>query len=45
MLSSIQKYFVRCAQPVNRQCCGDIGFLLDFHHDVDRLRIDTEVHC
>ena len=23
--------------------CADIGFLLDFHHYVDRLRIDYEV--
>ena len=23
--------------------CGDIGFLLGFYRDVDRLRIDTEV--
>ena len=25
------------------RCRGDIGFLLDFHGDVERLRIDTEV--
>ena len=23
--------------------CGDIGFLLGFHRDVERLRIETEV--
>ena len=28
---------------VGTRYCGDIDFLLDFHRDVDRLRIDTEV--
>ena len=25
------------------QHCGDIGFLLDLHRDIDRLHIKTEV--
>ena len=29
--------------PVGTRYCGDIGFLLDFHRDVDRLRIDIDV--
>ena len=29
--------------PVDTRYCGDIGFLLGFHRDVDRLRIDIEV--
>ena len=29
--------------PVGTRYCGDIGFLLDFHRDVDRLRTDIEV--
>ena len=29
--------------PVGTQYCGDIGFLLDLHCDVDRLRIEIEV--
>ena len=28
---------------VGTRYCGDIGFLLDFHRDVDRVCIDTEV--
>ena len=27
--------------PMGTRYCGDIGFLLDFHLDVDRLRIDA----
>ena len=33
----------RCPSPVNTRYCGDIGFPLDFHRDVDRLLIGTEV--
>ena len=29
--------------PVGTRYCGDIGFLLDLHRDIDRLRIETEV--
>ena len=29
--------------PVGTRYCGDIGFLLGFHRDVERLRIETEV--
>ena len=29
--------------PVGTQYCGDIGFLLDLHCDVDRLRFEIEV--
>ena len=30
-------------RPVYTRHCGDIGFLLDFHCDLDRLHIDIEV--
>ena len=29
--------------PVGTRFCGDIGFLLDFHCNIDRLRIEIEV--
>ena len=29
--------------PVDTPYWGDIGFLLDLHHDIDRLRIVIEV--
>ena len=29
--------------PVGTRYCGDIGFLLGFHRDVERLRIEIEV--
>ena len=29
--------------PVGARCCGNIGFLLDFHRDVDHLHIEIEV--
>ena len=29
--------------PIGTQYYDDIGFLLGFHRDVDRLRIDIEV--
>ena len=29
--------------PVGTRYCGDIGVLLGFYRDVDRLRIETEV--
>ena len=29
--------------PVGTRYCGDIGFLLDLHRDIDRLRIEIEV--
>ena len=31
------------SSPVGTLYCGNIGFLLDFLRDVDRLRIDIEV--
>ena len=29
--------------PVGTRCCGDTGFLLDLHCDIDGLRIEIEV--
>ena len=29
--------------PMGTRYCGDIGFLLDLHRDIDRLRIEIEV--
>ena len=29
--------------PVGTRYCSDIGLLLSFHHDVDRLNIEIEV--
>ena len=29
--------------PVGTRFCGDIGFLLGFHCNIDRLRIEIEV--
>ena len=29
--------------PVSTRYCGDIGFLLDLHRDIDQLRIEIEV--
>ena len=29
--------------PVGTRYCGDIGFLLDLHRDIDRLRIEIKV--
>ena len=29
--------------PVGTRYCGDIGFLLDLHRDIDRLRFEIEV--
>ena len=29
--------------PVGTRYCGDIGFLLDLHRDIDQLRIEIEV--
>ena len=29
--------------PVDTQCCGNIGFLLDLRRDIDRLRFEIEV--
>ena len=31
------------ASPVGIRYCGDIGFLLDLHRDIDQLRIEIEV--
>ena len=31
------------SSPVGTQYCGDIGFLLDLHRDIDRFSIETEV--
>ena len=33
----------RVDHPVDTRYCDAINFLLDFHGDVDRLRIDIEV--
>ena len=30
-------------RPVGTRFCGDISFLLDFHSNIDRLRIEIEV--
>ena len=37
--------FLRCHthNPVDIRYCGDIGFLLDLHLDIDRLSIEIEV--
>ena len=29
--------------PVGTRYCGDIGFSLDLHRDIDRLRIEIDV--
>ena len=29
--------------PVDTRYCGDIGFLLDLHRDIDRLSFEIEV--
>ena len=34
---------VRTIDPVGNRYCSDIVFLLDLHHDIDQLRIKTEV--
>ena len=31
------------AYPLGTQYCGNIGFLLDLHRDIDRLHIEIEV--
>ena len=36
-----EEYFEK--DPVGTRYFGDIGFLLGFYRDVDRLRIDIEV--
>ena len=33
----------RSTNPVGTRSCGNIGFLLDFHRNVDSLRIGIEV--
>ena len=40
-LITAYKSFTR-PHPVGTRYCNDISFLLDFHRDIDRLRIDTE---
>ena len=36
------RYFCTIS-PVGTRYCHDIGFLLGFHRDIDRIRIETEV--
>ena len=34
---------IKNRDPVGTRYCGDIGFLMDLHRDIDRLGIETEV--
>ena len=34
---------IQANTPVGTRYCSDIGFLLDLHRDIDRLRIEIEV--
>ena len=39
----MKNYFFWFLFPVGSRYCGDIGFLLDLHRDIDRLPIVIEV--
>ena len=40
---TLRKELIFTTFPVGKQYCGDIGFLLDLHRDIDRLRSEIEV--
>ena len=42
-MSATVRRFLSSWVQVGRQYCGDIVFLLGFHLDVERLRIEIEV--
>ena len=40
---SKQDDFLRTENSVGMRYCGNIGFLLDLHRNIDRLRFEIEV--